>query len=64
MRLRRKAVAVAAALLLTASLAACGDGTTGGGGNAGGVLNIGMPNGPQTENHNPFLGTSAGASLG
>ena len=28
------------------------------------VLNIGMPNGPQTENSNPFLGSSAGASLG
>ena len=23
-----------------------------------------MPNGPQTENHNPFLGSSSGASLG
>ena len=28
------------------------------------MLNIGMPNGPQTENNNPFLGSSAGASLG
>ena len=28
------------------------------------VLNVGMPNGPQTENHNPFLGSSSGASLG
>lgn len=64
MRLRRKAVAVAAALLLTASLAACGDGKTGGGDNAGGVLNIGMPNGPQTENHNPFLPSSSSNSLG
>ncbi|MBB4907664.1 ABC transporter substrate-binding protein [Actinophytocola algeriensis] len=64
MRLRRKAVAVAAALLLTASLAACGDGQTGSGGNSGGVLNIGMPNGPQTENHNPFLPSSSSNSLG
>ena len=64
MRLRRKAVAVAAALLLTASLAACGDGTTGSGGNSSGVLNIGMPNGPQTENHNPFLPSSSSNSLG
>ncbi|MFC4855663.1 ABC transporter substrate-binding protein [Actinophytocola glycyrrhizae] len=64
MRLRRKAVAVAAALLLTASLAACGDGTTGGAGNPNGVLNIGMPNGPQTENHNPFLPSSSSNSLG
>jgi peptide/nickel transport system substrate-binding protein len=29
-----------------------------------GVLNVGMPNGPQTDNNNPFLGSSAGASLG
>ncbi|MGH8890567.1 MAG: ABC transporter substrate-binding protein [Acidothermaceae bacterium] len=29
-----------------------------------GVLHVGMPNGPQTENYNPFLGSSAGASLG
>lgn len=29
-----------------------------------GVLNLGMPNGPQTENHNPFLTTSSAASLG
>ncbi|MFJ1744796.1 ABC transporter substrate-binding protein [Streptomyces sp. NPDC088116] len=31
---------------------------------ASGVLTIGMPNGPQTNNSNPFLSTSAGASLG
>src|SRR5690348_5703598 len=29
-----------------------------------GVLKVGMPNGQQTENNNPFLGSSAGASLG
>ena len=34
------------------------------GGSAVTVLNVGMPNGPQTENHNPFLGSSSGASLG
>ncbi|MCT2584226.1 ABC transporter substrate-binding protein [Actinophytocola sp. S1-96] len=45
-------------------LAACGSGESGQGGNAAGVLNVGMPNGPQTENHNPFLPSSAGASLG
>jgi peptide/nickel transport system substrate-binding protein len=32
--------------------------------NPSGVLNVGMPNGPQTENHNPFLTTSSAASLG
>ncbi|MDQ1701703.1 MAG: peptide/nickel transport system substrate-binding protein [Frankiaceae bacterium] len=31
---------------------------------ASGVLKVGMPNGQQTENFNPFLGSSAGASLG
>ncbi|HEX6344508.1 ABC transporter substrate-binding protein [Umezawaea sp.] len=31
---------------------------------ASGVLTVGMPNGPQTNNSNPFLATSAGASLG
>ena len=31
---------------------------------ASGVLKIGMPNGQQTENFNPFLGSSAGANLG
>ena len=64
MRLRRKAVAVAAALLVLSGVAACGDGTTGSAANSDGVLNIGMPNGPQTENHNPFLPSSASNSLG
>ncbi|MFJ6214203.1 ABC transporter substrate-binding protein [Streptomyces sp. NPDC092296] len=40
-----------------------GSGKSGGGATTG-VLNVGMPNGPQTNNSNPFLGTSAGASLG
>jgi peptide/nickel transport system substrate-binding protein len=64
MRLRRKAVAAAAALLFLSGAVACGDGTTGGAGNPNAVLNVGMPNGPQTENHNPFLPSSSGASLG
>lgn len=64
MRLRRKAVAVAAALLFLSGAVACGDGTTGEAGNPNAVLNVGMPNGPQTENHNPFLPSSSGNSLG
>lgn len=71
MRARRTVALALAGLLAAATLAACsnGDGTSGNSGNAGGgtgatVLNIGMPNGPQTENHNPFLGSSSGASLG
>lgn len=64
MRLRRKALAAAAALLMLSGVVACGDGSTGEQGNPDGVLNVGMPNGPQTENHNPFLPSSSGASLG
>lgn len=63
MRARRSAALVVAALL---ALTACGGGggSDAGQGNAAGVLNIGMPNGPQSENHNPLLESSAAASLG
>ncbi|AGZ44647.1 ABC transporter substrate-binding protein [Actinoplanes friuliensis] len=66
---RRKLFAVAlAGVLASGGLAACsGDSPNAGNKNASGgatFLTVGMPNGPQTENHNPFLGTSAGASLG
>ncbi|MFG1912667.1 ABC transporter substrate-binding protein [Kribbella sp. NPDC048928] len=68
MRARRTVALALAGLLAAATLAACsnGDGKAAGNGSGGGatVLNIGMPNGPQTENHNPFLGSSSGASLG
>jgi len=69
MRARRSVALALTGLLAAATLAACsnGDGksTTGSGsGTAATVLNVGMPNGPQTENHNPFLGSSSGASLG
>jgi peptide/nickel transport system substrate-binding protein len=71
MRARRTVALALTGLLAAAALAACssGDGTSGSSGNNGSgtgatVLNIGMPNGPQTENHNPFLGSSSGASLG
>lgn len=64
MRLRRTAALVAAVTMTMSGLAACGSGESGQGGNAAGVLNVGMPNGPQTENHNPFLPSSSGASLG
>ncbi|NUT50541.1 MAG: ABC transporter substrate-binding protein [Saccharothrix sp.] len=62
MRLRRtSAVAVAAALLFSAACSTTNPGTNTA--NAG-VLNVGMPNGPQTENNNPFLNSSAASSLG
>jgi len=71
MRARRSVALALAGLLAAATLAACssGDGKSGSSGNGGSgtgatVLNVGMPNGPQTENHNPFLGSSSGASLG
>jgi peptide/nickel transport system substrate-binding protein len=71
MRARRTVALALTGLLAAATLAACsnGDGKTGSSGNNGSssgatVLNVGMPNGPQTENHNPFLGSSSGASLG
>ncbi|MBP2335155.1 peptide/nickel transport system substrate-binding protein [Saccharothrix coeruleofusca] len=64
MRLRRtSALAVAATLAFTA-LAACSTSNQGSGSGANGVLNVGMPNGPQTENNNPFLNSSAASSLG
>jgi peptide/nickel transport system substrate-binding protein len=63
MRLRRTAALVAALTMTLSGVVACGS-DSGGQGNAAGVLNIGMPNGPQTENHNPFLPSSSAASLG
>jgi peptide/nickel transport system substrate-binding protein len=63
---RRRLVAIAlAGALASVSLAACGEtaNTRAKTGTAS-VLNVGMPNGPQTENHNPFLESSSAASLG
>jgi peptide/nickel transport system substrate-binding protein len=55
-------------VLAAVTLAACSNGdaknNTAGSSSTATVLNVGMPNGPQTENHNPFLGSSSGASLG
>ncbi|GAA2644103.1 ABC transporter substrate-binding protein [Dactylosporangium fulvum] len=62
---RRSVVLGLAGLLATGGLAACGDSPNAGNdGKAVTALNVGMPNGPQTENHNPFLTTSSSASLG
>ncbi|MDB1089273.1 ABC transporter substrate-binding protein [Streptomyces sp. ACA25] len=62
-----RTAAAAAALLALSLLAACSaagpEGPAGAGGGTG-VLHVGMPNGPLADNSNPFLDTSAGASLG
>ncbi len=65
MRVKRSVVAALVALLAGSGLAACGGGSASTGqGNPAAVLNVGMPNGPQAENNNPFLETSAAKSLG
>ncbi|WP_235940722.1 ABC transporter substrate-binding protein [Paramicrobacterium fandaimingii] len=52
--------AAAFALVLTGCSGSGGDD----GGGAEHPLTIGMPNGPQTDNNNPFIATSAASSLG
>ncbi|MFI5491604.1 ABC transporter substrate-binding protein [Actinoplanes sp. NPDC051859] len=66
MQRRTLFAAAVAGVLATGGLTACGDSPNAGNRNAGGgsFLTVGMPNGPQTENHNPFLTTSAAWSLG
>ncbi|MFF5294521.1 ABC transporter substrate-binding protein [Paractinoplanes globisporus] len=66
---RRKLFAVAlAGALATGGLAACGDSPNANKDSANKTsvdyLKIGMPNGTQTENHNPFAGTSSANALG
>ncbi|MDQ0371428.1 ABC transporter substrate-binding protein [Catenuloplanes indicus] len=63
----RRSVAMAiAGVLAAAALGACGESPNANRNNGGAatVLNIGMPNGPQTENHNPFLESSSASILG
>jgi peptide/nickel transport system substrate-binding protein len=66
---RRKLFAVAlAGVLASGGLAACSDSPNANNANANkssvDFLKIGMPNGTQTENHNPFAGTSSANALG
>ncbi|MCU1471271.1 MAG: transporter substrate-binding protein [Glaciihabitans sp.] len=64
MKKRLLGVAVGAVVVALA-LAGCGTSSTPGGTPANTpALTIGMPNGPQTNNSNPFLNTSAARSLG
>ena len=66
MHVRRSLAIALTSVMALGVLAACGDSPNANrnSSNSPAVLNIGMPNGPQTENHNPFLGSSSGASLG
>ncbi|MFL6140306.1 MAG: ABC transporter substrate-binding protein [Labedaea sp.] len=64
MRIRHLTALALAATLTITGLTACGGGSSAAKSAATDVLNIGMPNGPQTENHNPFLVSSAASSLG
>ena len=66
MRARRRLALALAGVTAIATLAGCGDSPNANkaGNNSDAVLNAGMPNGPQTENHNPLLETSSAASLG
>jgi peptide/nickel transport system substrate-binding protein len=64
MRVNRPAALAIAGLMAMSVLAACGSGGTGASANSTGVLNVGMPNGPLTDNNNPFLSSSASSSLG
>jgi peptide/nickel transport system substrate-binding protein len=66
---RRKLFSVALAGVLAAGgLAACGDSPNNGNANAGKAgatfLSVGMPNGPQTKNFNPFTPNAAASALG
>jgi peptide/nickel transport system substrate-binding protein len=68
MRAKRRGLSavalVVAGILSMSCLAACGGGSSAAKTPSNGVLLVGMPNGPQTNNSNPFLESSAGASLG
>lgn len=64
MRVNRPAALAIAGVMAMSVLAACGSGGTGSSANPTSVLNVGMPNGPLTDNNNPFLVSSAAHSLG
>jgi peptide/nickel transport system substrate-binding protein len=66
MHVKRSLAIALASVMALGALAACGDSPNANksGNNSPSVLNIGMPNGPQTENHNPFLSSASAASLG
>jgi peptide/nickel transport system substrate-binding protein len=63
---KKKGLIAVMAALVVAGFALSGCSSSGGSSAASGThaLTIGMPNGPQTDNSNPFLNTSAARSLG
>ncbi|MFC8593265.1 ABC transporter substrate-binding protein [Streptomyces atroolivaceus] len=67
-RRRHTLRALSAATAVVALAAGCSSANSGankgGGAGASGVLTLGKPDGPQTNNSNPFLATSASATLG
>lgn len=65
-RVTRLGLALGGVLAVATLVAACGSGgsSTGASSNPNAVLNVGMPNGPLTDNNNPYISSSASASLG
>jgi peptide/nickel transport system substrate-binding protein len=64
MRVKRTVVIALAGVLALGAVAGCGSSKSGSNKSSVTVLNIGMPNGTQTESNNPFLGSGSGPSLG
>ncbi|MBC3839881.1 hypothetical protein GXW82_05655 [Streptacidiphilus sp. 4-A2] len=67
MRVNRTIASVFACSLAIAGLAGCsGSSSTGsgGGGSSASALTIGMPDGPMTDNNNPYITSSASNQLG
>ncbi|WP_410617166.1 ABC transporter substrate-binding protein [Amycolatopsis sp. lyj-109] len=65
MRVKRSIVAALVAMTALSGLTACSGGSSNAAqGNPDAVLNVGKPDGPQAENNNPFLETSALSNMG
>jgi peptide/nickel transport system substrate-binding protein len=65
MRVNRTIASVFACSLAIAGLAGCSSSSSSGsGGTKAAALTIGMPDGPMTDNNNPYLNSSAAAQLG
>lgn len=62
--MKRSVLAKIAAGITAAATLAVLSGCSGGGAGSGNVLTIGMPNGPQSNNSNPFAPTSSASVLG